>query len=159
MKVIVTAASLLIMPGVVLRLTAEDAQLRKNCMKPLGDGLYKATLENHFKSGQVVDFPTDEIPKQYANSVSLCDEQGKVFASGGAISPPTFPEPDTATIQAPAKDADVGPQPLSKAERADLDSMTKAELLDLAEAHGITVESGWNKTQITTALKKQKLAA
>ena len=51
MRVIVTAAALIITPGVELKLTPEDAKLRKHCMTHVAGGVYRATLENHYKTG------------------------------------------------------------------------------------------------------------
>src|ERR1700694_1014826 len=93
MRVLVTAQALLIMPGIVLRLNEHEAQERKHCMEPLGDGLYRATLENHFKKGQVVDF-VGEIPKQY---VASCEP----VADDGRVLPPESPTAGTAPAQAP----------------------------------------------------------
>ena len=56
MRVIVTAAALIITPGVELKLTPEDAKLRKHCMTHVAGGVYRATLENHYKTGEIVEF-------------------------------------------------------------------------------------------------------
>jgi len=139
MRVLVTAAALVITPGVELRLTPEEAKLRKFCMTPVGGGVFRATLENHYKSGAIVEFAGD-VPKQYTTSVTPVDEHGKVLL-------PQSPAP------APAPAA-----PAAKADDAHLGDMTKAELLDLAEQRGVTVDTAWNKAQIVSALRKKKAA-
>jgi hypothetical protein len=149
MKAIVTAQALIIMPGIVMRLTDEDARDRKHCMEPLGDGLYRATLENHFKKGHVVEFE-GEIPKQYTSSCEPVSDDGRVLppASDGVARLAHFPTPETATAVAGADSKESQP-------RIDLDGMTKAQLLECAEQHQLRVDSNWNKHQLVTALKKK----
>jgi hypothetical protein len=88
-------------------------------------------------------------------SVSPVDEQGKVLLP----QPPTPTPPKSAPPQV-ADDAELGHKadPLTTAERQDIDNMTKAELLDFAETRGVTVDASWNKDKIITALKKKKAA-
>lgn len=150
MRVIVTAAALIITPGVELKLTPEDAKLRKHCMTHVAGGVYRATLENHYKTGEIVEFAGDAIPKQYMTSVSPVDEQGKVLL-------PQSPAPKAAVVPK-TDDAKLGPvaaEPLTAAQKKDVDEMTKAELLDFAEQRGVTVDASWNKAQIIAALKKK----
>jgi hypothetical protein len=145
MKAIVTAQALILMPGVVMRLSDEDARDRKHCMQPLGDGLYKATLENHFKKGCEVEFE-GEIPKQYTSSCEPVDDDGRPL-------PPASAGVGTAPAQTPTaiKGTDAARSP----ERVDLDGMTKAQLLEFAEQHRVHVDSNWNKHQLVTVLKKK----
>ena len=152
MKAIVTAQALILMPGVVVRLTAEEAIDRKHCMQPLGEGLYKATLENHFKKGQVVEFPA-EIPKQYLSSCEPIDDDGRVL-------PPTSSGIGTAPAQAPPAGSRARAESARPSEpRVDLDGMTKAQLIEFAEQHNVSVDAGMNKNQIMAVLKKKVRAA
>jgi hypothetical protein len=59
----------------------------------------------------------------------------------------------TASAVAAAEEAVVNTQPLTTAEKRQLDTMTKGALLDLAEQRGVTVDGSWNKAQIIDALK------
>lgn len=148
MKVIVTAPALILMPGsVVLKLSEADARERKHCTAPLGDGLYKVTLENHFKQGQVVEFEGDTIPKQFFNSCEPLGADGRVLpAAQGAGSS------SAAAPQAAGK----GPESSSAShERHHLDGMTKAELLDFAATHQVAVDHGMNKSQLIAVLRKK----
>jgi hypothetical protein len=155
MKAIVTAQALILMPGVVVRLTAEEAVDRKHCMQSLGDGLYRATLENHFKKGQVVEFPA-EIPKQYLSSCEPIADDGRVLppASGGGVARvahyPTPPATPVIGRSEPARPSE---------QRVDLDGMTKAQLIEFAEQHNVSVDAGMNKNQIMAILKKKVRAA
>jgi hypothetical protein len=149
MKAIVTAQALILMPGVVMRLSDEDARDRKHCMQPLGDGLYRATLENHFKKGCEVEFE-GEIPKQYTSSCEPIGDDGGTLppASGGVARLAHFPQAQASTAVAGADSKESQP-------RIDLDGMTKAQLLECAEQHQLRVDSNWNKQQLVTALKKK----
>ena len=147
MRVLVTAQALLIMPGIVLRLDEQEAQERKHCMQPLGDGLYRATLENHFKKGQVVEF-VGEIPKQYVSSCEPIADDGRVLPpeSHGVGSPPPKAHP--------AAVAGIDSSRPSK-QRVDLDGMTKAQLIEFAEQRHVHVDAGLNKAQIIGVLRKK----
>ena len=97
-----------------------------------------------------MEFAGDAIPKQYMTSVSPVDEQGKVLL-------PQSPAPKAAVVPK-TDDAKLGPvaaEPLTAAQKKDVDDMTKAELLDFAEQRGVTVDASWNKAQIIAALKKK----
>jgi len=147
MKVLVTAQALILMPGIVVRLNEEEARDRKHCMQPLGGGLYKATLENHFKRNQVVEFE-GEVPKQYINSCEPIDDNGRVL-------PPAQPGAGTApsSTHAPAVTGIDSARPSKP--RLDLDGMTKAQLIEFAEQRHVNVDAGMNKSQIVAVLKKK----
>jgi hypothetical protein len=154
MKAIVTAQALILMPGIVMRLTDEEAVDRKHCMQPLGGGYYRATLENHFKKGQVVEFQ-GEIPKQYLSSCEPIADDGRVLppASDGVARVAHYPKP-------PATPAVTGTESARPSEqRVDLDGMTKAQLIEFAEQHNVSVDAGMNKNQIMAILKKKVRAA
>lgn len=148
MKVIVTAPALVLMPNsVVLRLSDEEAHERKHCTAPLGNGLYKITLENHFKQGQVVEFEGDTIPKQFFNSCQALGADGRPLSAA----PGAAPEP-----HAQPKATDHGHDTASASHgRHHLDGMTKAELLDFAAEHQVPVDHGMNKSQLIAALRKK----
>jgi hypothetical protein len=147
MRVIVTAQALVIMPGIVLRLNEQEAIDRKHCMQPLGGGLYRATLENHFKHDQVVEFE-GAIPKQYITSCEPISDDGRALppASSGVarVAHPQAATPAVTGIEhaAPSK------------QRLDLDGMTKAQLIEFSEQRHVRVDAGMNKAQIIAVLKK-----
>ena len=150
MKALVTAQALALMPGIVVRLSDEQARERKHCTQKIGDGLYRVTLENHFKKGQVVEFE-GEIPKQYVSSCAQVDDDGRVLppASGGVARVAHFPK---APATPPVTGSDA-PGPSNK--RLDLDGMTKAQLIEFAEQRHISIDAGMNKLQIIAVLKKK----
>ena len=150
MRVLVTAQALLLMPGIVVRLDEQEAQERRHCMQPLGDGLYRATLENHFKQGQVVEFE-GEIPKQYVSSCEPIADDGRALPpeTDGVARVAHYP-----AAQAPAAVAGIDAARPSK-QRLDLDGMTKAQLIEFAEQRRVTVDAGMNKAQIVAVLKKK----
>lgn len=158
MKVIVIAPALILTPGpgAILRLTAEEARERKMYFTPAKEeGFFQCTAETHFKKGSIVEFQGD-VPKMYTNSVAAVDADGKQVP----LPQPTQPARAVHTGAAAGKTSDTphpisGNQPMTKADRAELDTMTKAELLDFAEAHQVAIDSSWNKTEIISQLKKK----
>ena len=170
MKVIVIAPALILTPGsgAILRLTAEEVRERKAYMTPADprltteQGFFKCTAETHFKKGSIVEFLGD-VPKMYTSSVAAVDADGKQVP----LPPPTHPA--RAVHTGAAGKASDAPHPISgnqpvkevvtRATLAQLDTMTKAELLDFAEAHQVAIDSDWNKTEIIGHLKKKVKAA
>jgi hypothetical protein len=150
MKALVTAQALILTPGFVVRLTEQEARERKHCTHDLGGGLYRVTLENHFKKGQTVEFEGD-IPKQYVGSCEPVDESGRVLppASSGVARVAHYPE-------APATPAvtRIDAAGASK-QRLDLDGMTKAQLIEFAEERHVSINTGMNKHEIIGVLKKK----
>ena len=65
----------------------------------------------------------------------------------------------TASAVAAAEEAVVNTQPLTTAEKRQLDTLTKGELIDLAEQRGVTVDASWTKKQCADALKVTTEAA
>jgi hypothetical protein len=181
-KAIVTATALVLMPGVVIVLTAEEAQERKHAVQAAvvdgaGNGTYKVTAENHFKNGQVVEF-AGEVPKQYASSVTTVGADGRPLPSttagaGAAEAKAPAAFHGSAVPNAPSGERALGlaggaheksePEHLSKAELkeelAELDGMTKAELIEYAEQHHVQVDANMNKSQLVAAISKRLKAA
>jgi hypothetical protein len=151
MKVRVTAQALILLPGIVVRLSDEEARDRKHCMQSLGDGLYRTTLENHFKKGQLVDFE-GEVPKQYVGSCELVDDDGRVLppASAGVARVAHYPQPAAPASPVTGIDSARPSKP-----RLDLDGMTKAQLIEFAEERNVTINTAMNKNEIIAVLKKK----
>jgi len=169
MKVQVTATALVLMPGVVIRLSEEEALERKHAVEAIGDGKYKVTAENHFKNGQVVEFAGD-VPKQYANSVTAVGDDGRPLPSataGGAAeakAPAAFrgaavPNAPSGQHAMGLAGEDAEKEKVTKAELQELDSMTKAQLLEFAEEHQVQVDEHMNKGQLVAAIRKRLKAA
>lgn len=147
MRVIVTAPALVLTPGPgspVLKLTPEEARLRRLCMEPLGDGFYRVKLENHFKKGTLVEFQGD-VPKIYASSVAQIGPDGKAVETAAPAQPVRAADPQAGKTA-------------QKTPTAEFDSMTKAQLLDFAETHHINVDASMTKAELQHALKSRTAA-
>lgn len=159
MKAIVTAQALILLPGQVVRLSDAEARERRHCMEAIGNGLYRANLENHFKKGQTVEFEGD-IPKQFLSSCEAIGDDGRPIQATTGERKPTAPAAATVRGTQAASSSDAGGNDLDRVSKSDLDSMTKAELIDFAEGHQVEVSADMNKTAIILAIRKKvKIAA